>query len=144
MYSRAKQRYSCHERETLALVLSVLHFKHILIGEEFTVWTDHKPLVYWLTRPPVNERHARWLVKIQGLHFTIKYIEGAYNIIADVLSRPKGIEKVSYKELYEHMQTNVIQLHFLTEELKAEQTDELFVNVTSNQRPWKHTRDTNM
>ena len=123
-FTPAEQRYSCHERETYALVSSVLHFRHILIGEEFVVYTDHKPLVYWLHRPPVNERHARWLVKIQGLHFQIKYIEGAYNFIADVLSRPKGVEKVTYQELYEHMKLNAIQLHFLTEDLKQEQTEE--------------------
>ena len=123
-FSPAEQRYSCHERETFAVVCALLHFKHILIGEEFVVFTDHKPLVYWLLRPPVNERHARWLVRVQGLNFTIRYIEGAYNFIADVLSRPKGLEKVSYQELHNHMKLNAIQLHFLSEELKNDQTDE--------------------
>ena len=123
-FSPAEQRYSCHERETFGLVSAVLHFRHILIGEEFVVYTDHKPLVYWLQRPPVNERHARWMVKVQGLHFTIKYVEGAYNFVADVLSRPSGLEKVSYQELHDHIKLNAIQLHFLSEELKVAQTKE--------------------
>jgi hypothetical protein len=63
-------RYSTFERETLAMVTSILHFRNILIGTPFTLWTDHKPLMSWLVRPPKTERHARWLVKLQDYRRT--------------------------------------------------------------------------
>ena len=42
--SSAEQKYSTFDRELLAVFLSVKHFRHILEGRQFTVWTDHKPL----------------------------------------------------------------------------------------------------
>ena len=73
-FSATEQRYSTHEREALALVSSCLHFRTILIGRKFTVHTDHKPLCEWLHKKPANERHTRWLVKLQDMQFDIKYI----------------------------------------------------------------------
>ena len=96
-FSATEQRYSTYEREALALVSSCLHFGTILIGRKFTVHTDHKPLCEWLHKKPANERHTRWLVKLQDMQFDIKYIEGKHNIVADCLSRPEGAEKLSYE-----------------------------------------------
>jgi hypothetical protein len=92
-------RYSTFERETLAMVASILHYRNILIGTPFTLWTDHKPLQSWLLKPPKTERHARWLVKLQDFDFVIKHIEGEKNVLADLMSRPAGLEKVSFEEL---------------------------------------------
>ncbi|XP_064482774.1 uncharacterized protein LOC135395588 [Ornithodoros turicata] len=39
-------RYSAFGRELLAIYLTVKHFRHFLEGRQFTVFTDHKPLVY--------------------------------------------------------------------------------------------------
>ena len=75
-FSPIEQRYSTYDRETFAIVDSIMHFRYRLIDRKFTVYTDHKPLIYWMQRPPPNERNARWLVKLQELDFEIKYIEG--------------------------------------------------------------------
>ena len=71
-FSKTEQRYSTNEREALALVLSDLHFKYGLICMPFTVYTDHVALTNWLKNKPANERHAKWLTKIQDLVFDIK------------------------------------------------------------------------
>ena len=124
-FTPTEQRYGTHEREAFGVVSAILHFRPILTGEEFVVYTDHKPLTYWLDKPPVNERHARWMVKVQGLNLSIKYISGPYNFIADVLSRPKGLEKTQLHELYDYAKLNAVQSYFLTEDLKQLQTNEL-------------------
>ena len=43
------------DREALAIVLALKFFRHRLLGRKFTRYTDHRPLTYWLTRPPVSE-----------------------------------------------------------------------------------------
>ncbi|TNN06101.1 Retrovirus-related Pol polyprotein, partial [Schistosoma japonicum] len=40
----AESRYSTFGRELLAVYLTIKHFRHMLEGRKFTVYTDHKPL----------------------------------------------------------------------------------------------------
>jgi hypothetical protein len=70
------------------MILALKFFRHRLLGREFVIFTDHRPLTYWLSQPPVSERHARWIVAVQDLHFSIKYVPGDDNHMADALSRP--------------------------------------------------------
>jgi RNase H-like domain found in reverse transcriptase len=49
----AESHYSAFDRELLAVYSSLLHFRHMLEGRRFTVFTDHKQLVGALT--PVSE-----------------------------------------------------------------------------------------
>ena len=39
-----EQRYSAFDRELLAIYLAVHHFRHMVEGRDFNVFTDHKPL----------------------------------------------------------------------------------------------------
>ena len=41
-----QKRYSTYDRELLAIYEAVKHFERILEGRHFTIYTDHKPLVY--------------------------------------------------------------------------------------------------
>ena len=86
-FTPTEQRYSTFDREALAMVASLKHFRHRLLGRRFSVYTDHKPLTYWLKRPPVSERHARWAVAVQDLNFEIVHLPGTENFTADILSR---------------------------------------------------------
>lgn len=45
--SAAEMKYSQFKRVTLALVFGVTKFREYLLGQRFTLLTDHKPLV-WL------------------------------------------------------------------------------------------------
>ena len=98
-FNPTEQHYSTFDRECYGMVLAVKHFRHLLIGTPFTVYTDHKPLLKWLTRPPVSERHARWLTQVQDIIEKIEYIPGPDNVLADLLSRPRGLLK-SIKDDY--------------------------------------------
>ncbi|XP_047543203.1 uncharacterized protein LOC125075535 [Vanessa atalanta] len=47
-FSEAQQRYSAYHRELLSIYMAVKHFKYMIEGQQVTVFTDHKPLVYAL------------------------------------------------------------------------------------------------
>ncbi|GBM02974.1 Retrovirus-related Pol polyprotein from transposon 412, partial [Araneus ventricosus] len=62
----AEQRYSVYDRELLAVYASVRHFSCMLEGRNFTIYTDHKPLIYVFTQKhekcsPRQIRHLDWI-----------------------------------------------------------------------------------
>ena len=84
-----ESRYSQIEREFLAIVFGLSRLKKYLIGTNFTVETDHKPIVQLFSKPidSLSNRLQRWMVAIQHFSFTIRHIKGSDNILADALSR---------------------------------------------------------
>ena len=57
--SETAQRYSATMRETYGMVQAILHYRTYLFGGDFTVYTDHKPLVEWFSLVPNSE--TGWL-----------------------------------------------------------------------------------
>ena len=85
--SSTQQRYSTSERELLAIVLAIEHFRQFLHGTTFTVLTDHQPLRALLTAESPSARLSRWLTRMQLFDFVIEYRSGKNNNNADGLSR---------------------------------------------------------
>ena len=85
----AQQKYSTFSRELLAVYLSIRHFRHILEGRDFTVFTDHKPLTFALytKSDKYTPREIRHLDYISQFTSDIQYIPGEKNLVADALSR---------------------------------------------------------
>ena len=85
----AQRKYSTFSRELLAIYLSIRHFRHLLEGRNFTVFTDHKPLTYALhvNTEKYTPRDTRQLDYISQFTSDIRYIKGSDNIVADTLSR---------------------------------------------------------
>lgn len=84
----AETRYAPHEQELLALVYACKTWRHYLHnGQPFTVLSDHQSLRFFTTQPVLSSRQARWKDSLAEFDFTIKYIEGPRNIVADALSR---------------------------------------------------------
>lgn len=46
-FSNTEANYSTTDREMLAIIDSLRHFKYCLLGRTFKVCTDHKPIVYY-------------------------------------------------------------------------------------------------
>ncbi|BHF62342.1 hypothetical protein SprV_0200532400 [Sparganum proliferum] len=88
--SKAETRYSTFGRELLAAYLAVRHFRHLLEGQEFTIFTDHKPLTFALRShtDKLNSREIRQLDYISQFTSDIRHIDGSRNEVADALSRP--------------------------------------------------------
>ena len=87
--SEAEMRYEIHDKEMLAVVEALKHWRDMLIGlqEQFTVITDHRALEYFSTKRLLNPRQARWQDCLSEFNFKLMYRPGSENIIADALSR---------------------------------------------------------
>ncbi|KRY50160.1 Retrovirus-related Pol polyprotein from transposon 17.6 [Trichinella britovi] len=84
-----EMRYSAFGRELLAIYLAIRHFRHWLEGRQFTVLTDHKPIVQAVQRGTGshNPREVRQLDYITSFTSDVRHIKGAQNTVADFLSR---------------------------------------------------------
>ncbi|BHF80219.1 hypothetical protein SprV_0702334300 [Sparganum proliferum] len=88
--SKAETRYSTFGRELLAAYLTVRHFRHLLEGREFTIFTDNKPLTFAMHShsDKLKLREIRHLDYISQFTSDIRHIDGSRNEVADALSRP--------------------------------------------------------
>ncbi len=77
--------YSTVEKECLAIILAVKHFKAYLLGRSFLTQTDHRAL-QWLDKfKEKNARLTRWSLLLQPFNFAVQHRRGLAN--ADALSR---------------------------------------------------------
>ncbi|BHF77823.1 hypothetical protein SprV_0602093300 [Sparganum proliferum] len=85
----AETRYSTFGRELLAIYLAVKHFRHLLEGRDFTIFTDRKPLTFAMHphSDKLNPREIRHLDCISQFTSDIRHIYGSRNEVADELSR---------------------------------------------------------
>lgn len=82
-----EQKYATVEKECLAIKLGIQAFKVYLLGRPFTVYTDHRALV-WLDRlKDNNARLTRWSLALQPYEFQVLHRAGRDNANADTLSR---------------------------------------------------------
>lgn len=91
--SPTETRYSTYDRELLAAYLAVIHFKHMLEGRNFTLFTDHKPLVHAFQQrsDKASPRQLRHLDLIGQFTTDVQHIAGIDNVVADALSRVEQI-----------------------------------------------------
>ena len=86
-FTTAEMKYSAFDRELLAIVLAVRHFSHFLEGRQFTIFTDHKPLIHCLNMKEPSARVFRQLAYLSSFDFSIQHIAGRDNVVADCFSR---------------------------------------------------------
>ncbi|GBN31098.1 Retrovirus-related Pol polyprotein from transposon 17.6, partial [Araneus ventricosus] len=87
--SDAETRYSVVEREAMAIVFALNHFKNYLFGKHFTVYSDQQCLSKILKLKDPNSRIARWMLTLQQFDYTVIHKPGRLNQMADYLSRAK-------------------------------------------------------
>jgi len=83
-----EKRYSQTEKEALSRVWAIEHFHLYLIGHQFTLITDHKPLetIYGHNKAKTSAQTERWTLLLQPYDFSVIYKSGASNP-ADYMSR---------------------------------------------------------
>lgn len=83
----AERNYSTTEKELLAIVWAVKHYRFYLYGRKFNVITDHKPLEWLYKNKDPSSRLMRWRIALEEFEYEIKYKRGTCNQNADALSR---------------------------------------------------------
>ena len=82
-----EKNYSAIEKECLAVVWAIKKYMQYLYGVEFTLQTDHQPLVYINQAKFENSRVMRWAMYLQNFRIKVESIKGKDNVGADYLSR---------------------------------------------------------
>ena len=87
--SKAERNYSTFDRELHGIHAAILHFRYFLEGTDFTVYTDHKPLVAAMKKKSElkSGRQSRHLATISEFTTDIQHVSGKDNVVADALSR---------------------------------------------------------
>ncbi|KAL4135064.1 hypothetical protein QTP88_006725 [Uroleucon formosanum] len=86
-------KYGAYDRELLAIYLAVKHFRHMVEGREFVIYTDHKPITFAFQQKTdkCTPRQFRHLDFISQFTTDIRYVPGKQNIVADTLSRVNAL-----------------------------------------------------
>nr|XP_006823380.1 PREDICTED: uncharacterized protein LOC100371535 [Saccoglossus kowalevskii] len=105
--SETESRYSQIEREALTIVWGMEHHRLYLDGSpEFTIETDHKPLIRIFARKELHKmssRIERWVIKAQRFRFKLIHCSGINNP-SDYISRhPSSLNHHSGKRTDEHV-----------------------------------------
>lgn len=92
-----QQKYSTYDRELYSIYSAIKHFRCILEGQVFTIFTDQKPLttVFQQSNEKATPRQFRYLDFISQFSTDIRHISGKDNVVADTLSRINSIELTS-------------------------------------------------
>jgi len=80
----SERNYSTVEKEALAIVFSVTKLRQNLLGNKFTLRTDHKPLLTLFGECkglPVmaSARIQRWALNLSGFDYSVEYVKGSVN-----------------------------------------------------------------
>ena len=94
-YNSAEKNYPVHERELLAIVRALKKWRVYLLGTHFEVYTDHKTLKYIETQKDLSRRQARWAEFLSQYDYTLNYLKGEDNTVADALSRYPDAEEMT-------------------------------------------------
>ncbi|CAB0001767.1 unnamed protein product [Nesidiocoris tenuis] len=126
--SETERKYSAYDRELLAAYASIKHFKHLLEGRVFTLYTDHKPLTYALNQKldKASPRQASQLSYIAQFTTDIQHISGKDNVVADCMSR---IEAVNRTQPLDYTQI-----------AREQREDDLPISSDGNTLRWKRIR----
>ncbi|XP_043474358.1 uncharacterized protein LOC122506310 [Leptopilina heterotoma] len=96
--------YSTTEKECLAVLYAVHHFRPYIYGKKFTLVSDHEPLRWIATIKDPGQRLIRWRLKLRDYEYEFQHKSGKLNTNADALSR-----NVIEDEINENSQINVDQ-----------------------------------
>ncbi|KAH0670700.1 hypothetical protein KY290_026097 [Solanum tuberosum] len=85
--SSRMQAASTYNREMFAITQAVQKWRQYLLGRRFTILTDQQPLKALTSQVIQTPEQQRWLSKLFGYDFEIRFCPGKLNSAADALSR---------------------------------------------------------
>lgn len=123
-FSPSQQKFSTYDRELTAIYESIKYFRHSLEACEFSIYTDHKPLVYAFMQrsDKASPMQQRQLDYISQFSTKIIHVNGADNVVADALSRVDAL----------HMPTSFDFIDLSTKQLEDDELKELLKSKTTS------------
>ena len=97
-----ESRYTTIEKEALVITLSCERLSQYLLGTHFLIQTDHNPLVSLLAKKRLDElpvRVQRFRLRLLRFSYSIEYISGSQQTVADALSRAPLTDSVSLNDM---------------------------------------------
>ena len=88
----AESKYPVIEREALAVIYGLQVNRPLCLGYHVEILTDHRPLVWLLSKATPSGRIARWQTLLSEYDFNVTYLPGKENPVADFLSRMRKVE----------------------------------------------------
>ena len=90
--SPSQVKWRAFNRELWACFSGIRHFRFILEGRSFTIFTNHKPLTFALSRSTDawTAKQCRQLSYVAQFTSDIQHVPGQENVVADALSRPSS------------------------------------------------------
>ena len=124
--SDVESRYSQTEREMRAIVWALEHFHLYLYGSEFTIMTDHKPLLgIFNSHKPTSARMDRWKLRLMPYKCHLVYRPGkdAENP-ADFMSRHPNLQATAKRNVADeyvyYVCSNAIPKAMTLQEIQSE------------------------
>ena len=137
-----QRKWATIEKECFAVVYCLDKLRCYLLGSDFVVYTDHKPLLSLFTQQMKNTKIQRWGILFEEFGAVIKYRPGANNVRADMLSRivTQDIAVIDMSTEWVHLenaQHSEFHLydHLDKEQLVKEQKLEFKNEILSTQEP---------
>jgi hypothetical protein len=106
VFSDVQKRWAVCEKEMYALYYCIKKLHYLIGGRKFFVRSDHKNLQYW-TSPSASPKIERWKIFLSEYDYSLDYIRGEDNLIADALSRVDTVVRDGNSDI---MFPQVIQL----------------------------------
>ncbi|GKC59570.1 putative mitochondrial protein [Tanacetum coccineum] len=88
--SSKHQLLSTYEKEFLAVLQALEKWRGYLLDRHFKIKTNHLSLKYLLDQRISTPTQMKWLPKLMGFDYEIKYKKGKDNVAADALSIIQG------------------------------------------------------
>ena len=86
-FSSAQLFYHTYEQETLAILEGLLRWEDKLLGRKLIIISDHGTLEFLNTQRSMSLRQTRWYEYLSRFDYSIQYVKGLKNVVADALSR---------------------------------------------------------
>ena len=87
-FNDTEQNWNIVEKEAFSVVHAIMHYRHYLIGTQFTIRVDSQIITYIQSkRQPKNRKLLNWALEVSEFDYQITHIPGKDNKISDCLSR---------------------------------------------------------
>ena len=124
--SDTEQRYATVDKELLACYFALKRCEIYILGYDFVVYTDHKPLLSLSALKDILNKRFRWIQYMESLGTRLRYLPGKQNVIADFISRNNVNDSKKLDVLRFHA-LHLSAVSYKNEELVAAQMNDAII-----------------